>query len=68
MVYLEVDDSDLDVPVKYVILPDEMEPRGMVDATAGSAVVVATSTTDLIKGDTVLVEGNTIREVIDNKQ
>ena len=66
MVYLEVDDSDLDVPVKYVILPDEMEPRGMVDAMVGSAVVeVASSTDDLVVGDTVIVEGNTIREVTD---
>ena len=63
-VYLEVDDSDLDVPVKYVILPDELEPRGRVSATMGSVTVrLATSTAALAKGDTVLVEGNTIREV-----
>ena len=64
MVYLEVDDSDLDVPVKYVILPSELEMVGPVTGMTGSMVtVMATSTADIVVGDTVLVEGNTIREV-----
>jgi hypothetical protein len=62
MVHLEVDDSDLDVPVKYVILPNELEMVGTVTGMAGKTVTVATTTTGLI-GKTVLVEGNTIRKV-----
>ena len=62
MVHLEVDDSDLDVPVKYAILPNELMMVGAVTGILGSTVTTATSTT-LSVGDTVLVEGNTIREV-----
>ena len=62
MVYLEVDDSDLDVPVKYVILPNELEMVGTVTGMAGKTVTVATTTTGLM-GKTVLLEGNTIRKV-----
>ena len=62
MVHLEVDDSDLDVPVKYVILPNELEMVGTVTGMAGKTVTVATTTTGLM-GKTVLVEGNTIRKV-----
>ena len=62
MVHLEVDDSDLDVPVKYVILPNELEMVGTVTGMAGKTVTVATTTTGLM-GKTVLVQGNTIRKV-----
>ena len=61
-VHLEVDDSDLDAPVKYVILPNELMMVGTVSGMLGNTVTSATSTA-LAVGDTVLVEGNTIREV-----
>jgi hypothetical protein len=64
MVHLEVDDSDLDVPVKYVILPNELMMVGTVTGMLGDTVTTATSTAVAV-GDTVLVEGNTIREVTD---
>ena len=62
MVHLEVDDSDLDVPVKYVILPNELMMVGTVTGMLGDTVTTATSTAVAV-GDTVLVEDNTIREV-----
>ena len=62
MVHLEVDDSDLDVPVKYVILPNELMMVGTVTDMLGDTVMTATSTALAVE-DTVLVEGNTIREV-----
>ena len=64
MVHLEVDDSDLDVPVKYVILPNELMEVGTVIGMLGDTVTTATSTAVTV-GDTVLVEGNTIRKVTD---
>ena len=65
MVHLEVEDSDLDVPVKYVILPSELDMVGTVTDMSGDMVTVASTTPmSLADGDTVLVEGNTIREVI----
>ena len=62
MVHLEVEDADLDVPVKYVILPNELMMVGTVTGMLGDTVTTATSTAVAV-GDTVLVKDNTIREV-----
>ena len=43
MVHLEVDDSDLDVPVKYVILPNELMMVGTVTGMLGDTVTTATT-------------------------
>ncbi len=79
MVGLQVEDADLDVPIKYVILPNDLDQVGtttivtVADSdtiTVADALVVHPVTTNnpdsagiLAVGNTLLVEGNTVRVV-----
>ena len=70
---IEVDDDDLDVPVKHVLFPvgagnDLTAITGMVSIAANSDMVersdsMSAAFTGVAKDDTILVAGQTVREV-----
>lgn len=71
---VEVDDDDLDVPIKYVLYPvgtagatDLSRISGIVSITANSTMVTrdgGANFSGVSDGDTILVAGQTVREVV----
>ena len=72
---VEVDDDDLDVPIKHVLFPvgaggDLTQISGTVSITANSNMIMRTdsmtaSFSDVAEEDTILVSGQTVREVVE---
>ena len=71
---VEVDDDDLDVPIKYVLYPDSAVGSTDLRDLSGSVSIVANSTmvtgdasanfSGVTDDDTILVAGQTVREVV----
>ncbi len=78
IIVLEVKDSDLDVPIKRVLLPADMtQQANTANVTAGLATITmsatgflsatATTTASVIApGDTILIGNDTVRKVVVN--
>jgi hypothetical protein len=71
---VEVDDDDLDVPIKYVLYPVAAQGSTDLSAVSGTVSITANSTmvaregggdfSGVDDGDTILVAGQTVREVV----